>query len=80
MNQILIILGAMRLQAMNVNDIAQERIKELEDDIKGRDAHIQEQDELIGLQNDQLYEAEEVIRSLKGQLQNLRVDRRYEVA
>jgi len=58
---------------MNIDDIAIQKIKELE-------AHIQEQDELIGLQNDQLYEAEEVIRSLKGQLQNLRVDRRYEVS
>ena len=53
--------------------IALERVVELEHDLEAE-----------GIRNDllleALYERDEQIKALKGQLQNLRLDRRYEVA
>jgi hypothetical protein len=57
---------------MKYDKQALNRIQELEQSLE--DAHV-----IIDLQREELWEKEEMIASLKGQLQNLRIDRRYEV-
>ncbi len=53
--------------------IALARVKELEEDLDAQAIRIE-------LLLESVHELEEINRALKGQLQNLRLDRRYEVA
>ena len=58
---------------MNIDKKCQERITELESDLEA-------EGQRIDLLLERLYELQDENRKLRGQLQNLRIDRRYEVA